>query len=546
MNNQLVLDAICQVAVDATDETPFKDALAILPEFLETNRKEEMAYARWLRELASDKIATCTGHEAELAECVERILKLNAPEDLDSYMLYTEWDRKPGKRFWRSRRKVLMELCRGFQDLEDDMIDMLIVSLPPRVGKSTTGCFALSWHMGRHPEEANVMSGHSDKLTNGFHGEVLSLVKSAEYRFHEIFPNAEILKYSLQEETIHLHTVRRFPTLTCRAIGGTLTGAVEVGKGGWLYCDDLVSDREEAVSEERMEKLNAAYLNQLADRKLDGAKEVHVGTRWVPNDVIGKLIEQKGDDPRCRVIVIPALNDEGESNFTYTEGHAFSTEYYLDQKARLIAAGEEDSWAAKFMGSPYYIGGLMFPEADLRYYSELPAGEPDAIYAVCDTKDKGKDYAVQVVGYQYGQDHYIESVICDNRLPQVVEPRLVKQLCTHNVAIARYESNGAGGRIADDVAAACKEHGHVIKVEKRYSTENKETRILVDSGWIVERCLFKRPSPDDDYSKFLDMLNHYTTAGKNKHDDAPDAMSMYKRLVSAHATASIEAFGRPF
>ena len=545
MDNQLLLDAICLAAQDATDEQPFNDALVILTEFIEQNRDVEIAYARYLRELASDKVSSCPGHEKELVDCVERILKLNAKEDFDSYMLYMEWDRKPGKRFWRPRREVLFDLCMGFQDLEDDKIDYLIVSLPPRVGKSTTGCFALSWHMGRHPEQANLMSGHSDKLTNGFHGEVLSLVKSAEYRFHEIFPNSELVKYSLQEETIHLHTIRRFPALTCRAIGGTLTGAVEVSKQGWLYCDDLVSDREEAVSEERMEKLYAAYLNQLADRKLDGAKEVHVGTRWVPNDVIGNILEQREDDPRCRTIVIPALKD-GKSNFTYSEGHGFSTEYYLDQRDRLVAAGEEDSWSAKFMGAPYYIGGLMFPKEDMRYYSELPSSAPDAIYAVCDTKDKGTDYAVQIVGYQYGQDHYIESVICDNRLPQVVEPRLSAQLCKHDVAIARYESNGAGGRIADDVLAACKDRGHVIKIEKRYSTENKETRILVDSGWVTERCLFKDPAPDVDYTKFLDMLFHYTTTGKNKHDDAPDAMSMYKRFVTSLSKATLEVFERPF
>lgn len=30
--------------------------------------------------------------------------------------------------------------------------------------------------MGNRPDVASVMSGHSDKLTNGFYGEVLSII----------------------------------------------------------------------------------------------------------------------------------------------------------------------------------------------------------------------------------------------------------------------------------------------------------------------------------------------------------------------------------
>ena len=546
MRDQMLLDAVCRAAESATDASPFEDALAILPRLLESDRTAEMAYARWLRELASDKVAELPAHAEALARCVEAVLRLNAPEDLDSYMLYTEWDRRPGKRFWRPRRDVLMPVCRGFQDLEDGLLDALVVSLPPRVGKSTTGIFAMTWHMGRHPDEANLMSGHSDKLTSGFHSEALSLVRSAEYRFHDVFPEATVLKWSVQEETINLKSVRRFPSLTCRAIGGTLTGAVEVGREGWLYCDDLVSDREEALSEERMQKLYEAYMNQLADRKLDGAREVHVSTRWAPNDPIGVLLETAPPSARIRTVCIPALGPDGESSFPYGEGHGFSTAYYLEQRDRLVAAGQEDAWEAKFMGRPHYIGGLMFPPESLRRCSSLPEGEPDAVLAVCDTKDRGADYCVQVVGRQHGDDHYIASVVCDNSLPQVVEPRLSAQLCAQGAQVARYESNGAGGRIADDVAAACRGRGLPLRMEKRYSTENKETRILVDSGWVAERCVFLDPPPDADYARFMDMLTHYSTAGRNRHDDAPDAMSMYKRLASSVSRSSVEPFERPF
>lgn len=582
MPTQLLLDRIIAQARDITSAEPFADALAMLPMMLEENPVAEMAYARYIRELAADKVVECGSNVAEaerIMGCIEGILKLNARVDLDSYMLFMEWNREPSKRFWLPRRHVLYPVCEGFQDLADDRIDILIVSLPPRVGKSTTGVFADTWQMGREPLSANVMSGHSDKLTKGFHMEALGIISDSHtYRFAEVFPDSRLVDKSMADETIHLKRKGRFPSLTCRSVDGTLTGAVEIGQNGWLYCDDLVSDREEALSVDRMDKLYAAYLNQLRDRMLDGAKEVHVGTRWVPNDVIGRVIDTNEGNKRCRVIIIPALDGKpytetiatsdvmywhevvcdngdgtttvnhplGRSNFEYLYGLGFSTDYYEKMKYDLEQAGEGDSWSAKYMGDPYWIGGLMFPEDELNYYDELPDGEPDAVIAACDTKDRGADYAAMPVGYIYGDRHYIHDAICDNGLPEAVEPKLAQTLVRHDVGLAQFESNSAGGRVADSVQDKCRELGHVVEIKKKFSTENKETRILVDSAWIKERCYFRSMAPTHDYQRFMDMLTHYTTEGKNKHDDAPDSMSMYKRMATSLRSAKVEAVRRPW
>lgn len=550
MNNQLLLDAIISKARRAVSAEPFEDALSVLPGFLVENQVVEMAYARYIRELARDKVVACGVDVAEadrIMRCIEGILRLNAQIDLDSYMLFMEWNREPTKRFWLPRRHVLYPVAAGFQDLADDRLDILVVCLPPRVGKSTTGVFAETWQMGREPLSANVMSGHSDKLTKGFHMEALDIISDAStYRFAEVFPDSPLVDKSMADETIHLRRKGRFPSLTCRSVDGTLTGAVEVGSKGWLYCDDLVSDREEALSTDRMDKLYAAYLNQLRDRMLDGAKEVHVGTRWVPNDVIGRVVDSNIDNKRCRVIIIPALDENGESNFNYLYGLGFSTDYYLKMRDALEEAGEGDSWSAKYMGDPFWIGGLMFGEDELNYYDELPDGEPDGVIAVCDTKDRGADYAAQPIGYIYGSKHYIEDFVCDNGLPEAVEPKLARALVHHNVGMARYESNSAGGRVADAVADECKELGHTIDIQKKFSTENKETRILVDSFWIKTNCYFKFAPPNADYRRAMKMLTTYTTEGKNKHDDVPDAMSMYKRFATSFRAAKVEPIKRPF
>lgn len=542
MDYEKIMQLVAADCRDASDCKPFEDACAVLTQYLAVDKRRERAWALKVREIAERKVMEfASAGNGELADelyrHIEYILRVNAPHDLDSYMLFMEWNREPEKRFWLPRRHVLMPVCQGFQDLADDVIDILVVSLPPRVGKSTTGIFAMTWNMGRNPDDANVMSGYGDKLTVGFHSEALDLIAGDDYRFHEVFPTSNLKDKSMAAETIDLHRKKRFPSLTCRSVGGGTTGAVEIGSKGWLYCDDMVKDREESLSADRMDKLYAAYLAQLADRKKDGAKEVHVGTRWVPNDVIGRVIDLYDGDDRVRIINIPALDDNGESNFNYLYGVGFTTEYYDDMRRRLVAAGEDDEWCAKYMCEPYWKHGQMFPPEELRYYDELPEGEPDAVIAVCDTKGKGGDYCVQPVGYVYGDRHYIHDVICDNSLPEKHKPRLVDCLVKNDVSLCRYESNVAGSEIAYQVEGKCRERGLPLRIDTKYSTENKETRILADAGWVKERCLFRATPPNPDYRKFMEMLTRYTVEGKNAHDDAPDAMSMYKRFACGMAKA---------
>ena len=542
MDYEKIMQLVAVDCRDASDCKPFEDACAVLTQYLAVDKRRERAWALKVREIAERKVMEfASAGNGELADelyrHIEYILRVNAPHDLDSYMLFMEWNREPEKRFWLPRRHVLMPVCQGFQDLADDVIDILVVSLPPRVGKSTTGIFAMTWNMGRNPDDANVMSGYGDKLTVGFHSEALDLIAGDDYRFHEVFPTSNLKDKSMAAETIDLHRKKRFPSLTCRSVGGGTTGAVEIGSKGWLYCDDMVKDREESLSADRMDKLYAAYLAQLADRKKDGAKEVHVGTRWVPNDVIGRVIDLYDGDDRVRIINIPALDENGESNFNYLYGVGFTTEYYDDMRRRLVAAGEDDEWCAKYMCEPYWKHGQMFPPEELRYYDELPEGEPDAVIAVCDTKGKGGDYCVQPVGYVYGDRHYIHDVICDNSLPEKHKPRLVDCLVKNDVSLCRYESNVAGSEIAYQVEAKCRERGLPLRIDTKYSTENKETRILADAGWVKERCLFRATPPNQDYRKFMEMLTRYTVEGKNAHDDAPDAMSMYKRFACGMAKA---------
>ena len=335
----------------------------------------------------------------------------------------------------------------------------------------------------------------------------------------------------------------RFSTLTCRAINASLTGATRCDK--ILYADDLCSGIEEAMSKERLDKLWTTYTNDLKSRKKEGAKEIHIATRWSVHDVIGRLENMYGASDRARFIVLPALDENGESNFDYDYGVGFSKKYFEDMAANL----DDASYRALFMNSPIEREGLLYDEDELRRYFDMPAEDPDAVIGICDTKDRGSDYAFLPVVRVYGNDYYIEDCVCDNSLPNIVDARLVEILVRYKVNSCRFESNSAGGRVAEKVHDDLKRKGGITHITAKFTTSNKETKIIVNSAWVKEHCLFKDTSlykRNSDYGRMMDMLCSYTVAGKNKHDDVPDGLAMLAEYAQSLAGTKVEVFKRPW
>lgn len=362
-----------------------------------------------------------TGEDvAKVYDIISRTYLFEAKDVFDSYCIYLEWNRAPEKKFYQPRRKVLLTLVRDLEDLFFHRVEFLGVSQPPRTGKSTLCIFFITWLMGNRPDVASVMSGHSDKLTNGFYGEVLSIITDpVTYNWGKIFPDVQLVDKSAKDESVDLNRKKRFPTLTCRSIGGTLTGAVEIGEGGVLYSDDLIEDLEESLNVERLNNKYDAYLNQLKDRKKQGALELMVGTRWNVLDPLGRIQNQYADNPKYRFRVIPAVDENGHSNFNYDYGVGFDDAYYADMKASI----DDATWWAKYMGKPYVREGLLFPADELRYFNGvLPDGEPDRKLMVMDIAWGGGDFTACPIAYVYGDAVFILDLVFNNGDKTVTRP----------------------------------------------------------------------------------------------------------------------------
>lgn len=506
------------------------------------NCAEKWRYSEVLKRYCTERIIQNKSKDAN--SLFKAVLLLEAQGlRLDSYMQYIELQREPEKRFWIPRRKQLEPVCRAMQKLVDGELDILSISLPPGTGKSTLEIFLHSMMIGAFPDSCSLASGHSGTLTNSIYDGVNSILSDPDYLWHDVYPAAGTIITNAKEQTIDLGKKHRFSSLTCRAIGASLTGATRCEK--LLTADDLVSGIEEALSIERLDKLWTAYTNDLKSRKKLNCKELHLATRWSVHDPIGRLQAMYADSPKAQFLVMPAVDEDGESNFNYRYGVGFDKAYFEDMKNNL----DDCSWRALFMNQPIEREGLLYNEDELRRYFELPSDSPDAVISVCDTKDKGADYCVMPIAYQYGNDFYIEEIICDNSNPEIVETRLVEVLLRHKVKLSRFESNSAGGKIAEKVQKEVKSRGGITRITTKYSTANKATRIIVDSPFVKEHFLFKDNSiikNNKEYKRAIGMLCSYTMAGRNAHDDVPDAFSMLSDFIQSFETQTVRVIQRPY
>lgn len=481
----------------------------------------------------------------ELYGLHKRALLAAARYDFDSYLLYVEWNREPKKKFYPPRRKVLKQVVDALQELADDKLDLLAVSLPPGSGKTTLAIFYLTWLGGRIPNEPMLTGSHSNSFVRGVYDECLRIFDAnGDYLWHDVFPEIQVSNTNAKDCRIDLGKRQRFETLEFTSIGTGNAGLYRAAT--LLYCDDLVSGIEVALSKERLDKLWETYTTDLRQRKIgDHCKELHIATRWSVHDVIGRLEREYMDSDRAKFIVVPAMDENDESNFDYAYGVGFSTKFYREQRGIM----DDVSWRALYMNEPIEREGLVYSPDELRRYFDLPKEDADAVIGICDTKDKGADYAFLPVAYVYGQDYYIDDCVCDNGLPNIVDARLVEILVRDKVKSCRFESNSAGRRVAEKIQEEVKKKNGITHITTKFTTANKETKIIVNSAWVKEHCLFKDASlyqRKSDYGKMMDMLCSYTVAGKNKHDDVPDGMAMLAEYAQSLSGQKVEVFKRPW
>lgn len=552
MNKLLIAKIFQKIKKAPTDITAYEDLFSLCRNI----EQEDFALAHSTNEALRKRISVAIKYRKNVEgffELYKKTLLFDAPHFFDSYLLYLEINRKPEERFYQPRRRVLKRVVDALQKLTNDELDELFISMPPRVGKTTILMFFVTWLIGRKSEASNLYSAYSDTITKAFYNGVLEIINDpVTYLWHDVFPNAKVVQTNSQDETINIDRRKRYPSLTCRSLYGTLNGACDCN--GVEISDDLIGGIEEALNKDRLISAWSKVDNNLLPRAKEKAKILWCGTRWSMVDPAGLRMELLENDERFKnrryeIINLSALDEDDESQFDYDYSVGFSTEYYRMRRASFERNNDMASWQAQYMGEPIERDGALFSPGEFRYYNGvLPDEEPDRVFMAVDPAFGGGDFVASPVCFQYGDDIYVHDVVYDSGDKRITQPLLAQAVIKYNVAAMQIEANKSTEAYKDGVQDELKKQNRRINLTTKAAPSDKAKyqRIFDKAPDIRENMIFRESGKRSKaYSLFMQNVFSYKMFAKNKNDDAPDSLAMTMDMVRG-STKRTQVFKRLF
>lgn len=395
---------------------------------------------------------------------------------------------------------------------------------------STIGLWFDTWLGAKNPKGSILSVGHSASLVQTFYEEVGNFVDGDKYKFYEVFPELrDKVTYSAKYQTINFGEDKRYKTLSFRSADGNLAGGVEADL--LLHIDDLISGMEEALNPDRLEKKWQQLYGDIRQRRKEGSKILYIGTIWSLLDPQVRFRELLADDKnyRIKIIEIPALNENDESNFNYKGG--FSTEHYRSERSGM----DEITWNCIYQQEPMEREGLLFSESLFpTFLKDDIQGTPDAKYSVCDVAWGGGDFLAQPFIYEYNNEHYLVDVVHNKLKKDKSQPIVAEKIKMHKMPQVIFEANNGGDEYADKVKQLLAEKSYICKItaKKSPNTANaKLQRIVQYSPEIQKLHILNKKERSPEYQSFISNVLKFNQNGKNKNDDAPDSLAlvyMYK------------------
>ena len=251
-------------------------------------------------------------------------------------------------------------ICEAVQKVLDTPNSRLMISMPPRHGKSMiVSEFLPAFLFGYRPfgnSEHIIAASYGSSLAIGFGKKVRRLIESKEYAL--LFPHVKTLGNSDAGTYFEFADGSEY-----NAVGRS--GAT-TGKSSTLsILDDMLKDSQEAQSKTVLSGLHEWYDSTLSTRSLPGGRIIIMSTRWSEQDLQGYLLQKEPDV--WEVLNIPALCDDPDTDILgRAEGEALWPTWYPAEKLNRIKARNAYQFSALYQGNPVAKTGNTFNMADIK------------------------------------------------------------------------------------------------------------------------------------------------------------------------------------
>jgi len=283
--------------------------------------------------------------------------------------------------------------------------DVLLLSVPPQHGKSTTITQSLpAWYLGNHTDHKVIIASYNEDFATTFGRSNLNKLRD----FPDIFPKLRLADSPCSNT--------EFETLDKgRCISRGIMSGINGNPANLIIIDDPTKNREEANSETTREKIWNEYLSSIRTRIAPHGKIIVIQTRWHEDDLYGKV---KKAENNVTAINIPCECNSINDVLGRKIGDALCPEIgrgnaWLSDFKKIYTSKEGSlAWTSLYQGSPTQLEGNLFKREWWKYYEELPE-IPLLVLSVDATFKDGNDndfVAIELWG-KSNDDYYLIDLI---------------------------------------------------------------------------------------------------------------------------------------
>lgn len=460
----------------------------------------------------------------------KKLIKLHAQIELAKREFFFYCNLKAPD-FYKHDRKYLIELCQDLQEFYQSDDEVLVISLPPRHGKSRTASLFVEWVLGKNKTEKIMTGSYNETLSTMFSKNVrnsIQEIKADAYKpiYSDVFPNVKI---KLGDGAMNLWSLEGgYNNYLATSPSGTATGF----GCSLMIIDDLIKNAEESYNETVKEKHWDWFTNTMLSRLEENGKIIIIMTRWASDDLAGRALEHyREEGKKVRNICMSALKPDGIMLCDEVLSHKS-----CESKKRAMGL---DIWSANYQQEPIDIKGRLY--TNFKTYKQIPVDDRGqqvftAIQSYTDTADEGSDYLCHLVYGIYNNEAYILDVVYTQAPMELTEMQVARSLYENKVNEANVESNNGGRGFARAVMRILREtfNSNKTAVNWLHQSANKNARILSNATWVMNHVYYPI-NWKDRWAEYYEAMTKYQRAGKNKHDDAPDATTGIAEMISKNS-----------
>ena len=438
-------------------------------------------------------------------------------------------------------------------------IQNLIIQAPPQHGKSEGSSRNLPAKMlGMYPDKKIILCSYAATIAKDFNRDVQKIIDTEDYA--ALYPNTRLNGSNVV--TVSSTSLRNSDVFQIVGHSGEFR---VVGRGGSLTSktadvmifDDLYKDSQEANSPVIRASAWDWYTKVAMTRCHNESQKLIVFTRWHPEDIIGKIIEnetvievEKWADfeniPKGAWVLVnfeaiktgepTEIDNRERGNALWPSRHSFDR---LEQQKKIDPVG----FQCLYQGHPGDAAGRLY-QPFKTWVEKSDWGVLVRKGCYVDVADEGNDYLAGATYDIYKSNEQawnenkkrwepilyalitgVEYTDENTDVTTVTVPRLINEQGTEKVWV---ESNNGGSQFEKTI----KRKIRAISVPF-YQGANKESRVVTNAPFVNQSIVMPF-GWENRYPKFYKAITEFLRSfDANEHDDAADMLTgIYEKEIA--------------